>query len=503
MAVKKVLRETQSICPYCLKVLDAIVYADENNVVRIRRECPEHGVIDEVYTFADLELYEWADKYWHDGDGIENPRTKTVKGCPFDCGLCPNHKSHTVLGIIDVTNRCNLRCPVCFARADVAGYVYEPTLEQIRKMMENLRNNRPVPCPAIQLSGGEPTVRDDLPEIVKMGKEVGFRHVEVDTNGIRVAKDIKFYEALLDAGMSTMYLQFDGLSDEIYRQTRGVPLLKIKKKVIENAREIGHESIVLVVTLVRGVNDKELGRIIDFAIKNSDVVRCVNVQPLSFAGSATEMERKKYRINTSDFMKLVEEQTNGRVSRYDFRPVPSVVPISRAIGALKDTRYVEFTTAPFCGVATFLVQDSSGEWKPITRMANVDKFFKSMEKVYDDAKKGKKLRAKIRAFLALRHVKFGLLRRFVWPVIKEGSYEKLGKLMMKFIMIGCMHFMDVWNYDLQRVQRCVIHYSLPDGTIRSFCTYNNFYREEIEKKFSVPYEEWLKAHKPTPIYKGS
>ena len=90
MVVKKVLRETQSVCPYCLKVLDAIVYTDENNVVRIKRECPEHGVIDEVYTFADLELYEWADKYWHDGDGIENPRTKTIRGCPLDCGLCPN-----------------------------------------------------------------------------------------------------------------------------------------------------------------------------------------------------------------------------------------------------------------------------------------------------------------------------------------------------------------------------------------------------------------------------
>jgi len=382
---------------------------------------------------------------------------------------------------------------VCFAYAAKAGYVYEPTLEQIREMLENLRANKPVPPPAIQFSGGEPTVREDLPEIIRMAKEVGFRHVEVNTNGLRLANDIEYFKKLIEAGMNTIYFQFDGLDDEIYMKTRGMPMVDIKLKVLENARKLNFRSIVLVVTLAKGVNDKEIGRIIQFALENSDVVRCVNVQPISFSGRATQLEREQMRINTSDFMKLVEEQTNGLVTRWDFRPVPSVVPISRGVGALKGKEYVEFTTSPFCGVATFLVKTKKG-WKPITRLANVDKFFEAMEGVTKLAREGKMTRAKVKAFMALRHVKLGLIRELLVPVLKEGSYEALGRFMHNVVMIGCMHFMDVWNFDLQRVERCVIHYAMPGGKIIPFCTHNSIHREVLEKQYSIPYDQWVKEH---------
>lgn len=485
----RVLRKTQSLCPVCLKVLDAEVYIDDDNIVKIRRTCPEHGFFSEVYTFSDPELYEWAEKYNCEPSGITKSFTQTVNGCPFDCGLCPNHKSATVLAIIDVTNRCNMRCPICFANAAASGMVYEPTLDQIRDMLSRLRSVGPVPPPALQLSGGEPTVRSDLPEIVKMAKDMGFRHVEVNTNGIALANDIDYYKRLLDSGVSTIYLQFDGFNDDLYVKLRGMPMKDLKLKVIENARKIGHESIVLVVTLAKGVNDDQIGDIIRFALDNHDVIRCVNVQPISFSGRANKLERESLRINTSDFMKIVEEQTNGLISRYDFRPVPCVVPISRAVGALKGKRYVEFTTSPFCGVATFMVKTDDG-WKPITRLADVDKFFSSMEKVYEDASKGGKAKAYLRAFSSLRHVKLGFLKDLVLPVLREGSYEALGRFMRKVVMIGCMHFMDVWNFDLQRVNRCVIHYALPDGTIRPFCTHNSIHRSIVEGKFSVPLSEW-------------
>ncbi|MEM2758473.1 MAG: radical SAM protein, partial [Candidatus Methanomethylicia archaeon] len=192
----KILRRTQSLCPECLKVLDAEVYVDEDNIVKIRRTCSEHGFFNEVYTFSDPELYEWAEKYAHNPSGITKSFTQTVNGCPFDCGLCPNHKSATVLAIIDVTNRCNMRCPICFANAAASGMVYEPTLEQIRDMLIRLRSIGPVPPPALQLSGGEPTVRSDLIDIVRMAKEMGFRHVEVNTNGIALANDIDYYKRL-------------------------------------------------------------------------------------------------------------------------------------------------------------------------------------------------------------------------------------------------------------------------------------------------------------------
>lgn len=484
------IKHTKSICPECLRVLDAVIF-EENNVVYIKKVCPEHGFFQEVY-WSDYELYERARKFDFVGNGIENPRTTVKNGCPYDCGICPEHKSHTVLAIIDVTNRCNLRCPVCFATAGTTGYVYEPTLDEIKSMLVNLRSNRPVPATALQLSGGEPTVRDDLPEIIRMAKELGFRHVEVNTNGIRMASDLNYCRALKEAGMSTVYLQFDGLTPEIYKFTRGIDLTEIKKRAIKNCREAGIDSVVLVCTLIRGVNDGQVGDIIKFAVENFDVVRCVNFQPVSLCGRLPVEERMKMRITIPDWIKLVEEQTGGQLRRTDFYPVPTVVPISRAVGAIKGRHYVEFTAHPHCGMATYILVEN-GKMVPITRYANVDKFIEAMEKVYREAERGHKLRARLRLIGALRYIKLGMLRKYIWPVLKTGSYKSLGNLQRKVIMISAMHFMDPYNFDLERVQRCVIHYAVPDGRIIPFCTMNSIHRPIIEKALGKPIEEWRRA----------
>ena len=486
------IKETKSICPECYEVLPAQIF-EENGKVYIKKTCPKHGEFKDVY-WSDYEQYMRVEKFRWDGEGVYNPRTETKRDCPYDCGLCPQHKSHTGLGIIDVTNRCNLRCPVCFANAATAGYVYEPTKEQIRAMLENLRSNQPVPAPALQFSGGEPTIREDLPELIRMAKELGFEHVEVNTNGIRLAESVEYCRTLREAGMSTVYLQFDGLTPEVYKFTRGRDLVDVKMRAIENCREAGVDSIVLVVTLIKGVNDGQLGDIIRFAVENHDVVRCVNVQPVSLTGRIPEKERAEMRITIPDFMRLVEEQTDGKIRMDDFYPVPSVVPLSKAIGALKDKRYVEFTAHPHCGMATYIFVED-GEIVPITRYANVDKFMATMKKVYEEANKGNKTRAKLRLVGALKHVKFGLLRKYLLPILREGTYEALGKLHRKMILISAMHFMDPYNFDLERVQRCVIHYAVPDGRIVPFCTMNSIHRANIEKKFSVSVEEWQRKRK--------
>ncbi|MEM0285734.1 MAG: radical SAM protein, partial [Candidatus Methanomethyliaceae archaeon] len=124
------IKTTKSLCPECLRVIDAEIYED-NGKVYIRKTCEIHGNFKDLY-WSDYSLFEKANKYEYIGDGIKNPRTSIDKGCPYDCGICPSHKSHTVLAIIDVTNRCNLKCPICFANAAATGYVYEPTLEEIR-----------------------------------------------------------------------------------------------------------------------------------------------------------------------------------------------------------------------------------------------------------------------------------------------------------------------------------------------------------------------------------
>ena len=488
----QVLKQTKSLCPECLKVIDATVY-EEDGKVYMRKTCPEHGEFQDLY-WSDYEQYVRVEKFRYVGDGLNNPRTETVNGCPYDCGICPNHKSHTALAIIDVTNRCNLRCPVCFANAAAAGYVYEPTKEQIRGMLENLRRNDPVPATALQFSGGEPTVREDLFELIRMAKELGFRHVEVNTNGLRLAESVEYCRGLREAGMSTVYLQFDGLTPEVYKFTRGRDLLDVKMRAIENLRKAGVKSIVLVVTLIKGVNDNQLGDIIRFAVKNFDVVRCINVQPVSICGRIPQEEREKMRITITDFMRLCEEQTNGKIRMNDFYPVPTVVPVSKAVGALKGKRYVEFTAHPHCGMATYLFVEN-GDIVPITKYGNVDKFIASMQKVYEDAAQGKTKKAKFRLLAALRHVKFSFLRKYVWRVLREGSYEALGDLQRKSILLSSMHFMDPYNFDLQRVENCVIHYAVPDGRIIPFCTMNSIHRPKIEKQFSMSIEEWQKRHK--------
>jgi uncharacterized radical SAM superfamily Fe-S cluster-containing enzyme len=283
-------------------VVEALVYED-GGCVYISKSCPQHGEYTDIY-WSDYELYRWAEKWEVVGNGVSSPQRKREKGCPYDCGLCENHKTCTVLGIIDVTNRCNLNCPICFAHAGAVGYLYEPSSEQVKQMLKNLRSVKPIPPTALQYSGGEPTLRKDLPELVAMAKEEGFRHVEVNSNGIVLAKNLEYYKSLLDAGTSTVYLQFDGLTDDIYVKTRGIPLLDLKLKVIENARKLKHDSIVLVVTLVRGVNDHQVGDIVKFAAKNCDVVRGVNVQPVSITGRINREEREKMRITIPDFMKL-------------------------------------------------------------------------------------------------------------------------------------------------------------------------------------------------------
>ncbi|MDR2707261.1 MAG: radical SAM protein [Nitrososphaerota archaeon] len=486
------IKTTRSICPECLKALDAVIY-EEDGKVFIKKTCPEHGSFNELY-WSDYNHYMRAEKLRFTGEGISNPHTETKDGCPLDCGICPQHKSHTALAIIDVTNRCNLTCPVCFANATSAGYVYEPTKEQIYGMLENLRANKPVPATALQFSGGEPTIRKELPDFIRKAKELGFSHVEVNTNGLRISQSVEYAKELKDAGASTIYLQFDGLTSDVYKFIRGIDLLDIKMKAIENLRKAGLSSVVLVVTLVKGVNDNQLGDIINFAAKNFDVIRCINVQPVSLCGRLPQQDREKMRITITDFMKNVEEQTNGVIKASDFYPVPTVAPIAKAVGALKDRRYIEFTSHPHCGMATYLLIEE-GKITPITQLANVDKFVATMTKVYELASKGSKTEAKLRLAGAMRYVKFGFLRKYVLGVLTKGDYKALGDLQRKSLLLSSMHFMDPYNFDLERVEQCLIHYAVPDGRIIPFCTMNSIHRQDVEKKLGVPIKEWKEQHK--------
>ncbi|MDI6806506.1 MAG: radical SAM protein, partial [Candidatus Aenigmarchaeota archaeon] len=365
------------------------------------------------------------------------------------------------------------------------GYIYEPTKEQIRNMLQNLRNNKPVPTNAIQFSGGEPTVREDLPELIKLAKSLGFDHVEVNTNGIAIFNKGPLYiEKLVEAGMDTLYLQFDGFGEEIYKKTRGVDLTEKKLKIIEYCRKVGFKSVVLVVTLVNDVNTHQVGKIIRYAAENNDVVRCVNFQPVSITGRMDRRKLKRARVTNSDLIELIEKQTDGEIKAGDFYPVPFVVSFARAMGAIKGKNYPEFTCHPYCGTATFIFVED-GKIVPISKYVNLEKFEESLRGVEKTAKEHKTIAKFKLLWSSIRNVHPKILS-YLFPVLKEGSYEGLGKFMRKLIMIGSMHFMDPYNFDFERVQRCVIHYAIPDGRIIPFCTMNTFHRVSVEKKFSKP-----------------
>jgi uncharacterized radical SAM superfamily Fe-S cluster-containing enzyme len=481
----RLVKKTRSLCPECLSVIEASL-VEENGRLLIKKTCEKHGDFEDVY-WSNYDDYVKAMSWYTEGTKLTNPRTKGEKGCPYDCGICDNHKSHTVLSIIDLTTRCNLNCPICFASANnpEVPYIYEVTTEQVKGMIDNLASNKPISPSALQFSGGEPTLRDDLPELIRYAKDRGIHHVEVNTNGLRLANDMDYFKRLVDAEVSTLYLSFEGVTPKPYIANKGRDLLDIKLKVLENSRKVGMDSMVLVPTIAKEVNDDQIGDIIRFAAKNRDVVRCVNFQPISFAGRIAAGERKRLRITIPEVLEMVERQTDGQIKKQDFYPCPTVVPIARAMGSLNGKVYPEFSNHPACGMATFIFLEDD-EMIPITRYANIDKFMQTMNRVAEAAQAGKRTTAKLNLVRSLRYLKFGILKDLLGDVMKEGSYEALGKMMQRMIMIGIMAFMDLYNFDLERVELCNIHYALPDGTIRPFCTYNAIHRPIVEAKFGMP-----------------
>ena len=387
------IKNTKSLCPECGKPLEAEVY-DEDGKVFIKKTCDEHGEFVNTY-WSDDELYNRVKKYVPSVTGVDNPSVEDIGPCPSNCGLCSKHETSTVLGLIDVTNRCNLRCPVCFANAAAAGYLYEPTQDEIRQMLKNLRNLEPHPCSAIQYAGGEPTVRKDIVELIEMAKEEGFTHVQIATNGIRLAKRKNLAKELKDAGLNTVYLAFDGVTPEPYINNRGRDLLPDKIQAIENCREAGL-GVVLVPTLVKGINDHQVGEIIKFAFDHSENIYGVNFQPVSFAGRTPADHVEEQRITIPDFVDIIDKETNSQVSPDAFYPPSFVEPIAEFISLLngEESAKVTLNCHEHCGIATYVFREKTeGDGKdnliPITDFIDVDDLFDKSKEYNIKLKEGK------------------------------------------------------------------------------------------------------------------
>ncbi len=481
------IKKTRSLCPVCKSVIDADI-VEEDGKVWIKRTCAQHGSFRHIY-WSDPVMYHRFARYDAVGSGVANPQNiAPPDNCPSSCGLCNNHHSQTLLANIDLTNRCNLNCDFCFANARACGFVYEPAFDDIVAMMQVLRDEKPVPAPAVQFSGGEPTMRHDLVEIIKKAKEMGFPQVQVATNGVLLAKDPLLAKNLKEAGLSTVYLHFDGISPETN------PHLKIHKKAIDHLAKAGL-GVVLVPTVIRGRNDKELGNILKFAADHISVVRGVNFQPVAFTGAASDEDLEKARITIPEVLECIEDQTKGVIKKEDFYPVPCVLPFSDLVEAYTGRPQVRFTAHQHCGAATYVFVTKDG-MVPVNRMVDVESLFEAIEQMAEKLRKGgtiNKYKALLEGVKQL-HDSFkkgeqGNATEF-WKLIGKTligqNFDALREFHWNALFIGTMHFMDRYNYDLERVQRCCIHYSTPDGKLIPFCTYNSgpVYREQVWKKYA-------------------
>lgn len=487
----ELIKKTFSLCPLCLSKIEASIFLEDNKLI-MRKYCEEHGSFEDIY-WGDYEMYKKFMKYLAEPSYLSNPMTRQSKGCPFDCGLCNNHKSPSILANIDVTNRCNQQCPICFANAGVQGYLYEPSFDEIKEMMLVLRNEKPYPCSVLQFSGGEPTVREDLPELIRLAKNLGFEQVQIATNGVRLASSVDYVRKLKEAGLNTVYLQFDGLSPEIYVKTRGYNALPKKLKAIENCREAKLNSVVLVPTVAKNINAEHIGEIINFAAENNDVVKGVNAQPVSFSGRVDREELKKMRITIPDLLKLIEEQTQAEIACDDFYPVPVADLFSRFMAGVKGEAVIKVPTHPVCGAATYVFVDN-GRKIPITRFIDVDYLLEETKSIAENmASKNiiekavaiaKFAKAFARACDIEKLPKNVDARGIIMKLVTKASIDALAELFKSSLFIGTMHFQDAYNFDLDRVQRCCIHYAIPGGKVIPFCSYNTIHRERIERSFA-------------------
>ena len=476
------LRETRSVCPECGKTIPARI-VESNGKVLMRKHCDEHGDFEDIY-WGSAKTYKEYMEWFYTGEGVSNPNTESTGSCPHDCGLCSNHKSQTILSIIDVTNRCNFNCPICFANANKAGYVYEPSKEQIEKMLDMLASQKPSRNWVVMFSGGEPTVRDDLPELIRMARSKGF-FVLIATNGKRMAEDKAFCKEVVDAGLDIAYLQFDGITPEPYIVARGFNAFPLKLKLLQNFREIGFKGTVLVPTVVKGVNDGQVGGIIKFAFDNIDVVRGVNFQPVSFAGRIDTSKLKERRITIPDLIDRISEQTNGEVSQDDFYPIPATVPLSKFLMG-KGLPW-ELSAHPMCGASSYLIKTKGGKLASVPQLIDIKKLMGLLKEANGGKISRMKLAMRLPGVMKPGSMKLGGAQLLNWLGGVLAGKEKADTFQTpNMLFIGTMHFQDKYNLDLERTERCIVHYATPDGRIIPFCTYNNFHRGELEKKFSRP-----------------
>ena len=442
---------TISLCTECLRRVDAKIVFENDNVFMLKN-CPQHG-FQKVLIATDIAYYKNIRNYNKPSEVPLKFNTKTNYGCPYDCGLCMDHEQHGCLTIVEITDRCNLSCPTCYAMSS-PHYGRHRSVEEVERMLDIIVTNEGEPD-VVQISGGEPTIHPQFFEILNIAKTKPIKHLMLNTNGIRIAKDFSFAQQLATYMPDfEVYLQFDSFKPDALQQLRGKDLTDIRMKALENLNRL-NLSTTLVVTLQKGVNDDEIGKIIDFALQQP-CVRGVTFQPTQIAGRTENFDPATDRITLTDVRRKILEQTDI-FNENDLIPVPCN-PDALAMGyALK----------------------LNGQVFPMTRYIDPEHLLNNSRNtiVYEqDALLHGQLMKIFSTGISVDKVE----ENFKQLLCCLPQFHAPGLTYNNLFRIIIMRFIDAYDFDVRAIKKSCVHIVHKDGRVIPFETMNLFYRDDKE-----------------------
>jgi uncharacterized radical SAM superfamily Fe-S cluster-containing enzyme len=453
------LSSTTSICPRCKRVLSAQLLERDGRVI-LSRECPVHGRVEAV-VYGDAQRYAEVQRFNKPGEQPLERQTETARGCPHDCGICPEHAQHTCLGIIEVNTACNLDCPICFAESGTGpqDHGYSLSLDQVESMLDAFVRAEGEP-EAVQLSGGEPSIHPEILEMLRAARGRGIPLVMLNTNGIRLARDPRFAPALAEIGVH-VYLQFDGLREETQLAIRGRDLTEEKLRALDRCAAAGL-SVSLAAAVERGVNEAEVGDIVRFGIEHPAVTG-VFFQPVTHSGRFRPQSDPLDKLTNPDVIDSICEQLPDWFRADDFVPVPCC--------------------SPTCRSATFALYDGE-DLVPLPRLVDVEDY---LDYVTNRAVPDPDVR---RALEGLWSAKAAggtapAAERLDCVACATAMPDELREVASRGFMIVVQDFQDPYTLDVEKLRKCCVSEIVPDGRLIPFCAYNSVgYREQVRLEMS-------------------
>ena len=418
--MEKLIRKSRSVCPVCLKNLPAELWQDKHGAVSLKKNCPEHGAFSVPIWRGELDFESWTEHIPPLGGDMG-------LSCPTNCGICSEHESGSCCVLLEVTKRCNLRCRFCFANG--GSPEEDESLDALKAAITDIVQKRGNVL--LQLSGGEPTLRNDLPQLVRFAKATGCSYVQLNTNGLRLAEDEKYAMALKDAGLDIVFLQFDGTKDKIYEFLRGRPLLKVKEKAIDVCAGLGL-GVTLVPTVVPGVNTDNLGELVRYAAQRVPAVRAVHFQPVSYFGRFPNAPENEQRYTLDQLMADISQQAGLGIDSF----MPSRCD------------------HPLCGFHANYIVRPDGSLKALSNISHSAK------------KKG--CAVDNRAYVG-KHWTRPPHEPAPASISDEMDFDTfLYCMRQRNLCLSSMAFQDAMNLNIERLHQCTLHV-YENGTVKPFC----------------------------------